>query len=169
MNTIYIGFSKPKTWKVFAQLIMWGYGIPFDHVYIRCWSKDMNRWMIFQASKTSVNLVSQDTLELENIIVKEFQIDIADDKMAALLSFAGDNLGKPYGIKECFGLAWVRICAMFGKRVNNPFRFDGSTYVCSELAGYVCEQFAGMAVDADPANINPKEMYDYLSAKFIQQ
>lgn len=168
MNTIYVGFSKPKTWKVFAQLIMFGYGIPYDHVYIRVFSKEMNRWMIFQASKTLVNMMTQDTLEADNIIVKEFQVQLSDDELAAMLQFAADSLGKPYGIKECIGLAWVRICATFGKVVNNPFKFTGSTYVCSELAGYVCDKFAGMDIDVDPANINPKEMYNYLSAKFTQ-
>lgn len=167
MNIIYVGFSKPKSWKIFAQLIMFGYGIPYDHVYIRYFSKEMNNWMIFQASKTNVNMMSQATLEQDNFIVKEFEVQLTNENMAAMQEFASSSLGRPYGIKECFGLAWVRVCALFGKVVSNPFKFTGSTYVCSELAGYVCEQFAGMDVDIDPANINPKEMYDYLSSKLV--
>ncbi len=162
---IKVGFSKPNSWKPFAKLIMLAYNVPYDHVYIKYDSAEMGRTMIFQASKMAVNLVSEDMFLSENIVVKEFEVDITDQQMKDILEFTADNLGKPYGIKECVGLGIVRVAQLFGKRINNPFSFDGSTYVCSELAGYVCEKFIGMDIDSDPANINPKEIYDYLCEK----
>jgi uncharacterized protein YycO len=147
---------------------MVGYGIPYDHVYIKYSSAEFQSKMIFQASRLYVNLISEEEFLADNVIVQEFEIVLSDDKMAAMLQFAGKQLGKPYGIKESLGLAIVRIAELFGKTINNPFSFDGSTYVCSELVGYVCDNFAGMDVDTNPANITPKEMYNYLVAKLTK-
>lgn len=166
MTTIKVGFSRPIKWKPFAWLIMVAYDIPYDHVYIRYSSSEFNSQMIFQASSLVVNLMSEDEFLTKNVIVQEFDVELADDKMQTMLQFAGAQLGKPYGIKECFGLAIVRIAELLGKRINNPFGFDGTTYVCSELAGYICDQFAGMDIDVDPANITPKMVYNYLTSKF---
>src|ERR1017187_5764872 len=149
MSNIIIGFSKPTSFKLFAWLIMKAFNTPYDHVYIKYFSKEMNRWMIFQASKMAVNFMSQSYFESENVVIKEFNVPISDENMNAMLQFAADNVSKPYGLKECVGLAIVRIAQLFGKRINNPFKFDGSTYVCSELAGYVCDQFAGLDIDVD--------------------
>lgn len=99
-----------------------------------------------------------------NVVVDEFEIPISATAKLAMIQFAMDNAGKPYGIKECFGLAWVKICALFGKAVSNPFTFDGSTYVCSELVGYILDEYTNMNVNKDPSLIDPKMMYNYLLA-----
>lgn len=163
METITVGFSRPKTWKPFAWLIMASYGIPFDHVYIKWHSGKLERDIVYQASGTMVNFMGQQFFD-NNVSVDEFEIPITPENKLAMIQFAMDNAGKPYGIKECFGLAWVRICALFGKKVKNPFKSDGSTYVCSELAGYILSNYAGITIDSDIADIDPKEAYDYLLA-----
>jgi hypothetical protein len=163
MDSIIVGFSKPKVWKPFSWLIMTGYGIPFDHVYIRWHSEKLNRDIVYQASSIMVNFMGAQFF-VNNVVVDEFEIPISSAGKLAMVQFAMDNAGKPYGIKECFGLAWVRICALFGKTVPNPFTFDGSTYVCSELAGYILDEYASLDVNKDPSLIDPKMMYNYLLA-----
>lgn len=161
MDSITVGFSKPIKWKPFSWLIMTGYGIPFDHVYIKWHSDKLDRDIIYQASGTAVNFMGEQFL-VNNVIVDEFVLPITPANKLSMIQFAMDNAGKPYGIKECFGLAWIQICSLFGKTVKNPFKDDGSTYVCSELAGYIVDNYAGLNVNADPSLINPKMMYNYL-------
>jgi hypothetical protein len=161
MDSIIVGFSKPNTWKPFSWLIMTGYDTPFDHVYIRWHSDKLNRDIIYQASGTMVNFMGQQFFD-NNIIIDEFPVPITSAKKLSMIQFAMDNSGKPYGIKECFGLAWVRICQMFGKTVSNPFTADGSTYVCSELVGYILDTYDGMDINTNIANITPLMVYNYL-------
>jgi hypothetical protein len=170
MDSIVVGFSKPKTWKPFSWLIMTGYGIPYDHVYIKFHSDSFDRDIIYQASELMVNFMGKQFTDA-NTIVDEFEVEITPENKLALIQFAIDNAGKPYGIMEAFGLAIVRIAELFGKKINNPFSNNGSTYVCSVLVGYILAQYAGIDVPDQTDNITPKEVYDYLmliKAKKIQ-
>jgi hypothetical protein len=163
MDSIIIGFSKPKKWKIFSWLIMTGYNIPYDHVYIRWYSSKLNRDIVYQASGMTVNFMGQQFFD-NNDVIEEFCIPITPGNKLAMVQFAMDNAGKPYGIKECFGLAWVRICQLFGKTIKNPFNADGTTYVCSELAGFLIQEYAGIEVDSDIADITPLELYNTLKS-----
>lgn len=162
MTSISIGFSRPKTWKPFAELIMLGYGIPYDHAYVRFHSDFYNRDVIYQASSTMVNFMSPVIFECNNVIVKEFQIQITDENRKAMVGFAMDNAGKPYGIKECFGLAWVRLNEIVGRRIKNPFADGGTTYVCCEMAAAILNQYSSIKVPYDLDNLNPKELYNFM-------
>lgn len=163
MEEIKIGFSKPKKWKPFAWLIMIGYGIPYDHVYVKFHSDKYDRDLIYQASKTLVNFMGTEIFKEENFIIDEFSISISDEQKIKMMKFAIDNSGKPYGIKQAFGMAIVRIAEMFGKYIKNPFKDEGKTYVCSELAAYILEEFAGKSIPKDIDDITPKDLYEYLN------
>lgn len=159
-----VGFSKPTnmTFKWFAWIIMEGYGIPYDHVYVRVHSDSLDRDIIYQASGLAVNFMSPTIFSSINTSIAEFDIEISDEKYKAMMQFAIDNAGKAYGIKEAFGMGIVRICEIFGKKIQNPFRDGQQTYVCSELAGYILEEFAGDQIQGDVYDMSPKVVYDYL-------
>lgn len=163
MQTVTVGFSKPKKWKPFAALIMWGYDIPYDHVYIKFHSSFYDRDVIYQASGTMVNFMSPVLFESVNQVVKEFTLQITDENMIKMVQFAMDNAGKPYGIKQCLGLAIVRIAQLFGKSIQNPFKDDGETYVCCEMAEDIVNDFTSVKIAQSADNITPKSMYDALS------
>ena len=163
MAKIYIGLSKPKKWKAFAQLIMLGYGIPYSHVYIKFRSTKYDRDMIYQASHSMVNFIGSTMFFEENIAIEEFEVELSDEKFNEMICFAIDNAGKPYGVKQALGMAIVRIAEVFGKYIENPFRDGGNTYVCSELGAYVLENFAGGVIPKDIDDITPKDLYDYLT------
>jgi hypothetical protein len=164
MESIIVGFSKPKTWKPFAWLIMVGYGIPYDHVYVKIRADKLNRDLLYQASQLTVNFMAEEIFNAANNIVQEFPVQISSENKAKLLQFAIDNSGKPYGIIEAFGLAIVRICEIFGKKIKNPFGDGGATYVCSELAGYILIEFAGAQIPENLDNITPRDVYNYLTS-----
>ena len=162
MEKIIIGFSRPKKWKPFAWLIMKGFGTPYDHVYVKFHSESLDRDIIYQASKMMINFMGTVLFNLENIVVAEFEIEISPESKKALMQFAVDNAGKPYSIKEAFGLGLVRICELFGKKIKNPYKEGNSEYVCSILVDYILEKYADIGVKNDFENADPKDVYDLL-------
>ena len=164
VEKIVVGFSRPKKWKPFAWLIMVGYGIPYDHVYVRMHSDSYERDIIYQASKSMINFMGTTVFEADNIIVKEFQVDISTENKKALMQFAIDNAGKPYSIKEAVGLAWVRINALFGRKITNPFKDGTNGYVCSVLADYILDHYTTVKVPGDFEDADPRFLYDYLDS-----
>jgi len=164
MQTIKVGFSKPKTWKPFAKLIMFGYDIPYDHVFVSWHSANLDRDIIYQASSTMVNFMSPVVFAANNDVVAQFDVQISDESYKKLVQFAVDNAGVPYGIKEVVGLILVALAAKLGKTINNPFSDGGTTYVCCELAGVILDDFAGASIAGNQDNWTPKTIYDYLVA-----
>lgn len=162
MEQIIIGFSRPKTWKPFAWLIMKGYGIPYDHVYIQFHSKAYDRDLIYQASSTMINFMSPAIFDEDNIRVKEFTINITAQTKKAIIQYCIDNAGVPYGKKQVLGLVWVRLNDIFGKKILNPYRDGRMTEVCCEAAAFILRDFMGIKIDHDLDTINPKELYELI-------
>ena len=162
MRTLKIGFSRPKTWKPFASLIMNAYRIPYDHVYIKIYAPNYDREIIYQASKSMVNFMSPDVFKDENLVVREFEMPINEDSYRILMQFAIDNAGKHYGVKNILGLTYVRICYWLGKTVRNPFNDRGATYICSELVAKILKDFEGLKLDKDLTDMTPLDVYNLL-------
>lgn len=162
MDGIIVGFSRPKKWKPFAWLIMQAYNIPYDHVYVRFYSDSYERNLVYQASGTKVNFMSQEIFLEDNLAIAEFEIEISKENKKQMVQFAIDNCGKPYGIKAVFGLTLVRIAELFGKTIKNPFRDNETTYVCSELGAYILEYYADVKLPKNYEDITPKDLYNCL-------
>ena len=162
MNEIIVGFSKPKKWKPFAWLIMTGFGIDYDHVYVRWYSELYKVNILFQASKLSLNFESFEAFQDENIVVAEYPVQLTDENKVKMVQFAINNANKAYGIKECVGMAIVRIASLFGKKIKNPFGDGGATYVCSELVGTILEQFANAQIPMDLDDMTPVVIRQYM-------
>jgi hypothetical protein len=164
MEKIIVGFSKPKSWKPFAWLIMKGYGISYDHVYIKFYSDSYDRDIIYQASSTMVNFMSPQIFIKNNEIIKQFEFNLSEETNIKLIQYCIDNAGTPYGIKEVFGLIWVRINELFGKKILNPFRDGKKTFVCCELAAIILKEFLNIEIKEDLDTINPKELYELIES-----
>lgn len=162
MKRIYVGFSRPNKWKPFSWLIQTAYGINYDHVYVRFHEDTYDRDIIYQASSTMVNFMSTSVFNANNVVVAEVPLDISDDNYLKMVQFCIDNAGVPYGIKEIFGLAYVRVCYWLGKTVKNPFIDNGSTYVCSELVSTIILDFANIKLDKDPEDMTPLDVYNLI-------
>lgn len=164
MEKLIVGFSTPKKWKPFAWLIMKAYGTPYDHVYVKFHSEYYNRDIIYQASSVMINFMGTHVFESENNIIAEFSVDMTPESKKALMVFAIDNAGKPYSMKEVLGLSVVRIAEMLGFKISNPFKAGTDEYVCSVLGAYILENFASTDVPGDYQDVNPKVLYEFLSA-----
>lgn len=161
--TVKIGFSRPKKSKAFASLIMWAYGTPFSHVYVRFRSESYDRDLIYQASSVMVNFMGLEVFEEDNLIVQEFEIEIPDEKRIPLMQFMIDNAGRPYSLKQVLGLGFVRLCEMVGIKTSNPVH--SQDYVCSILADHIIDSFGTEKSPEDPTNMDPLDVWNFLNKK----
>lgn len=160
---LYVGFSRPRKWKILSWLIMTSFNSPFSHVYIKLYASKYDRWLIYQASSTMVNFMNLTTFKEEAQVVHETQIEVSQETNSKILQFAIDNCGKPYGVKEIFGLAWVRINYWLGREIKNPLADQDRSLVCSELASLIIRNCLGVQLPKDPDDMTPVDVYELLT------
>ncbi len=166
MEKIIVGFSRPKKWKLFAWLIQEFYGIEYDHVYLKLYSSSYDRYIIYQASSVMVNFMGSFKFNEENVIYKEFEVDISPENKRALMQFAIDNAGKPYSLKEVLGFAIVGILEKFGKKISNPFKDGTKEFICSEIGSYILENYTAEVMPKDYEDMSPKDLFEFLSSRY---
>jgi len=164
MARIYIGFSKAKGFKPYGWAIQKLLSTPFSHVYVKFYSKSYDRDIIYQASSSMVNFMSPAIVNRDHVMIEEFEFKVSDETMTQVVQFAIDHAGIPYGFKAAVGMGIVRICDLFGYKRSNPFKDDGNTYVCSELAGAILVECLGEKLPVELDDLSPLEMYNYLKS-----
>lgn len=160
---IIIGFSKPKSFKIFSWAIIKGYGTPYSHVYVKFYSAKFDRELYYQASGLSVNFMGSDHFNNHNMVVKEFELSISEESGVAMIQYAIDTAGAPYGISQIFWMAYVRLGEILGKKWSSPKNDGEHTFVCSELASIVLEKFVGIKLPSIPDDMTPLAVYSLLS------
>lgn len=167
MKRIIVGFSRPKKWKPFAQLIMAVEKTNYDHVYVRLHSDTYQRDIVYQASGLQVNFMSTSVFADNNVVVKEFYVDVSDDNYIKMMQFCIDSAGKPYSLKEIFGFGWVKLNKLIGRKVGNPFDDGTNAFVCSILADYILENFTETKVEGEFKDADPIAIYQALDGKAL--
>ena len=163
MDTIVIGFSRPKSWfEPFSWLIRLALWTPYSHVYIRFHLDSYNADMVFQASTLEVNLYSQAIFESNEDIIQEFTIPVSSATKIAVIEFAMNTVGLPYNVVGILGLPVVWMANWFGKKIANPFNSSGD--FCSQLVGQVLTEFLGDALTLPLNVITPKDIFNYLNS-----
>lgn len=160
MEKISIIFStSTKKFNLFSRLIMWAEGSPYSHVAIRMDDNELDTYVIYQASHTIVNEMSEEQFLEQEIIIDEFWFDVDDRLKLIAKRFAVNNLGKPYGVFSILGLGLVYLCKAFRIKINNPFREAGKTYVCSQFVAALLNRTTNVILDEDINDITPKDLY----------
>lgn len=135
---ITVGFSTKKT--ALAWLIRTAEKTPYSHCYIRYFNHFVGQEYVLHAAGSSVHLTEYSQfLNDKNIVIEEFDIPL-EDLMALkkVIKFSLSQNGKPYGIFQLLGMAWVRFLkGMTGKSFKNPFHDGQKTMVCSEFVAYI--------------------------------
>ena len=158
MKKIIIGFSRPKTWKIFAEAIMWLDKSDASHGYIRFHSNSWNTDFIYQSSHQQTNFVGGIYFKDKNIIVEEFVIEVPDEVEAKVGALCVNREGKPYGIMQCIGIALVAIASMFGKTIKkNPFANGDEQTICIEEVAMILHEGLGInsPLDMDLSSVKP--------------
>ncbi len=132
MKTVIVGFSSHPG--VFSSLIKFITNSKVSHAYIRIPIPEYDESMIFQASGLAVNYCNFKVFQLKSKVMEEYEVKVSDDiyQLGEMLRIM--ESGKPYSMKEIFGLLWVLAMRGLGVKVDNPFRDGSASYVCVELA-----------------------------------
>ena len=154
MKQISIVFSTHTAFNIFSSLIMLGLKTPYSHVSIKMVDGDTNQVVYYQASGLTVNCVSEAEFLSTETIVYQKDIQASDAVFVTGKTWLIQQLGKPYDISAILGFALQIFLGIFNIQISNPFKADGSQYVCSQLAGsYIdaCENIKMDITDMTPA------------------
>lgn len=166
MDSIVVGFSRPRSWlKPFSWLIRLVTWSPYSHTYIRYNNPYANRNEIFQASGMLVNFIGQAMFDTEENICAEFNIPVTSQTKQLVVQNAIDKCGSPYGVGQVVGFGCVLFCRIFGKKIKNPFA-STSSFVCSELVADLLNEINGITLDS--STMTPKDIYTYVISKGYQ-
>lgn len=155
MKKIIIGFSSNPG--LFPTLIKFITNSKASHAYVRIPVLEYNESIIFQASGLAVNYTNFKIFQEKNKVIEEYEIEVDDDVFAFGEMMRVMEVGKPYSVKELFGLLWVLSMRGLGVRVNNPFRDGSHSYICVELA-MLC-----VGLEKDSENITQEDFRRWCS------
>lgn len=160
---IIIGFSKSKKkFPVFSWAIKAILGTHFSHVYVKFYSNHHKRWLIYQASGTQVNFMAEEHFNNLNEMTDEFELEITPQSKFDMMCFCIDNAGAPYSIKDVIAIFLNEVCPNFCGFVKKLLNDGKHGYVCSELVGYILQDYANISIDKDYDLLTPKDIYKLL-------
>lgn len=156
MSTALIGFSRPKKFKLGSEAIKLWMNTPYSHVYLRVYSQYTKQWLVYQASHGMVNCLTYDNFRANNVVVREFALNIEPEKQRFCIRRAQQLLGKPYGY---LGLAKL-VLREFGL----PLPGDGDkSFHCSE---FIVALFPEILDDYPQDFIEPRHLMTVLEARY---
>jgi hypothetical protein len=164
MKQITIGFSRASTtFPIFSWLIMAVQKTNYSHVYLKYQDEFLGQTMYYQASHTLVNSMSAPVFLGQETVVEEFTFNVSDASFLACMQFAANQAGKPYGVKEIFGLAMVELAMAVNVRMHNPFKDAGETWICDQLLAALLETCENVRLPMPLDDMIPKDMFNLVS------
>lgn len=158
MRTIVFGFSKPRHWKPFAEIIKLVDNSYFSHSYVKFHSESLDRKLIYQASGTKVNFIGELRFLEDNETVAEYTFEVEDEIHTKILQWCVDNCGLKYSLKIALGLTLYRI---LGKRTK---LLKDNGFVCSVLAAQLLDEFINS--DVEPEIMTPKLLFLFMEKNY---
>lgn len=153
MSIAYIGFSKPNKWMIGAEAIKWWMSTDYCHVYLRVYSRYTQQWLVYHASHGMVHMLLWDNFCANNIVVKEFQVDVHNTDLQNTVKKAQSLLGQPYGYIGLLKLVLRKVCP---KLVRGD---DLASFHCSE---FIAVLFPQLAQNIDEDYIEPVHLFEAL-------
>lgn len=152
MKELTIVFTKSKKkFPIASWLIRLWTGKPYSHC-ARCFTVYEDITMYYQSSEGKINYENEKAFSKKHEIVKLYTIEVTEEMYVNISKACLKDAGVEYGVMQNIGIALVDICALFGKKIDNPWKRGKN---CSE-ALYV-NVFKPMFPDLDynPDTIKP--------------
>lgn len=132
MRTIVCGLSKPRKFKILAELIMWWEETPASHAYFYI-KRNSGIHLLYQAVGSGTEFMGYQCFLEINQPVLEKEIEISEEKHQELLDYLIKRLKTKYSVKHLSGLFYKRaMLYFFNKEVKNPFKDKDASEVCVE-------------------------------------
>ncbi len=156
MSKIIVGFSRPSSFKIGAELISMWMNRPYSHVYVRFISPKLGD-VVFHAAHGMVHFMTLDNFTKSNTVVKEYAVDSGD--ITEVLKFCIGLAGTGYGYSELFKILLVDSLTYLN---IHPETYNGKGYICSELAGQVLKMAVGAQYNKPMHLLKPSDIDTFL-------
>ena len=157
---IVIGASRKSTGLMIgSEVIQLWMGTDYSHVYVRWYLDDQEREIVYQASHGSVHYQSLNNFTKDNVIVKEFVLDISCQQFKNMSQKCIDLAGQSYSILE--------LAQIFVSGFTSAKFADQQGYICSELIG---ELLVDLGYNFNKPNylLTPKDIIETLEKNLIK-
>lgn len=133
MAKIYIGFSYPKKFKIGAYAIKKWTNSEYSHVYLRFESNSPKvPSNVYHAANGMVHFREYENFKKDNLIIKEYEIQLSDlDRQKSLINCMYLS-GEGYGYVELLKILVTDVAHSIGCNVHT---YNSKGYICSELVG----------------------------------
>ena len=165
MRKIIFGFSRPKKWKPFAELIQFVDQSNVSHGYTRFESDRWNASFVYQSSGHRTNFMGGTLFDLINVRVEEYCLEVPDEVEAKIGNLCVTREGKPYALKQVVGKGLVLLVAFMTMRqikIKNPFPNGDKQTDCIEEQAAILSQGLGINTPLDMDSVTVKPFRDWL-------
>lgn len=163
MRELEIVFTKSKKkFPIFSWLIRLWTWKSYSHVAKRHEVKDWGR-AYFHANEGKVNYEYHTVFHKKHKIEKKYILSIPKELRQEINKSCFQEAGNKYATMQNLGIVLVDVCALFGKKIENPFRSGRN---CSELI--YTKVFLKMKPDLDynPDTIKPHHIEEIINRDF---
>lgn len=134
MKTIIVGFShSTKAFAPFSLGLRAWDGVPYSHVYFKFHSDKYDVDLIYQASSTMLNYMSEDIFLSFNELVKEIEIQVTDEQYHKLMKKCMECAGLQYGTLQIVGVLVADVLKIDRNIFSDPEKYHCSEWVAEEL------------------------------------
>lgn len=162
MKKIVCGVSKPREWKILAELIMWWEDSIASHAYFYI-KRDSGVHLLYQAVGSGTEFMCYDGFKIHNEPILEKEIEISEEKYQALLDYLILRLKTKYSIKHLFGLFLKRLLLYwFNVKIKNPFADKEKSEVCVEAMIRMLNDQDIYQTTEDPEEVGMREVIQVL-------
>lgn len=133
---ISIGESRPKKWKIGAELIMAFEQIDYSHTFVSWKDENDLRW-VAEARGSGVQIISNFEFKRENEVVNIYQYHADPENYQLAMEYVWKNSADKYSFKQIYGLAEMRVLNwIFGgdKQFSNRFANGDYSQICCEYS-----------------------------------
>lgn len=152
---VIIGCSRNRDNKIGSELIQWWDNTDYSHIYVRWWLTTQEREVVYHAAHGMVHFLSLDNFQKNNVIVKEFVLELTDEQFKRFSAKCIDLAGQKYSHIELIQIVISDIS-------NGKIKFeDQPGFICSELVGSLLKEL-GYGFDKPTFLLKPIDIINAL-------